>query len=323
MIDSSRTQSRLRLGLCSLLLLTTPAFAEPIPVTATFSILGDLVKQVGGEQVAVHSLVGPDGDAHVYQPSPQDVRTLSQSKLLVSNGLHFEGWLDRLAQSSGFKGTSLVASQGIQPRAMAAEAEKEKGHEHDHEHDTGAAQADHHHHDGLDPHAWNDPENVIVYVNNIASGLSRLDPEHAAQYQANAQTYIGQIKALDAQYRPRFAALSPQQRRAITSHDAFGYLAQAYDLHLLAPQGINTEAEASAADVAQLIRQIRQEKIRALFVENISDPRLLEQIARETGVQPGGSLYSDALSAADGQAPDTLSLLRHNLETLLKAMEQQ
>lgn len=313
---ASRIPSRLRLGLCSLLLLTAPAFAAPIPVTATFSILGDLVKQVGGEQVEVHSLVGPDGDAHVYQPSPQDVRTLSQSKLLVSNGLHFEGWLDRLAQASGFKGAQVIASQGIKARAMADDDEEQHdGHDHDAD--------EHHHHDGMDPHAWNDPENVIVYVNNIAQGLSRLDPEHAGQYQANADAYVRQIQVLDGEYRPRFAALSAQQRRAITSHDAFGYLAQAYDLSLLAPQGIDTEAEASAADVAKLIRQIRQEKIKALFVENISDPRLLEQIARETGVQPGGSLFSDALSAADGQAPDTLSLLRHNLDTLLKAMEQQ
>lgn len=309
--------SRLRLGLCSLLLLAAPTFAKPIPVTATFSILGDLVQQVGGDQVVVHSLVGPNGDAHVYQPSPQDVRTLSQSRLLVSNGLHFEGWLDRLAQASGFQGAEVVASQGIKARAM-----EEEEHD-DHDHDAAEPHAGHHHHDGLDPHAWNDPENVIVYVRNIASGLSQLDPEHASQYQANAEAYVRQIKALDSEYRPRFAALSAQQRRAITSHDAFGYLAQAYDLSLLAPQGINTEAEASAADVAKLIRQIRQEKIKALFVENISDPRLIQQIARETGAQPGGSLYSDALSAADGEAPDTLSLLRHNLDTLLKAMEQQ
>ncbi|WP_409421394.1 metal ABC transporter substrate-binding protein [Pseudaeromonas sp. ZJS20] len=320
MIHSSYSPSRLRLGLCSLLLLAAPAFAAPIPVTATFSILGDLVKQVGGEQVAVHSLVGPNGDAHVYQPSPQDVRTLSQSKLLVSNGLHFEGWLDRLSQASGFKGAEVVASQGIKARAMAEEEDGTEEHEHEHD---GKEEAGHHHHDGIDPHAWNDPENVIVYVNNIASGLSQLDPEHASQYQANAEAYVRQIKALDGEYRPRFAALSAQQRRAITSHDAFGYLAQAYDLSLLAPQGINTEAEASAADVGKLIRQIRQEHIKALFVENISDPRLIEQIARETGVQPGGSLYSDALSPADGEAPDTLSLLRHNLSTLLKAMEQQ
>ena len=278
---------------------------EPLQVTATFSILGDLIQQVGGDKVHVTTLVGPDGDAHVYQPSPQDVRTLAQSKLLVSNGLGFEGWLDRLAQSSGFKGTSVVASQGITPLHRSAE-HGDDGHQH---------QGD------MDPHAWNDANNVLVYVDNIAQGLGQADPANAALYAANAASYKAQVMQLDMRYKIRFNALPEAHRKAITSHDAFGYLAHAYHLTLLAPQGMNTDAEPSAAQVANLIRQIRQQKIPALFVENISDPRLMEQIASETQVKIGGKLYSDALSGPQGEAPSYLAFLEHNLSTLLKALE--
>ena len=288
------------------LLLGQPVQAEstPLPVTATFSILGDLVQQVGGDKVHVTTLVGPDGDAHVYQPSPQDVRTLAQSHLLVSNGLGFEGWLDRLAQSSGFKGTTVVASHGITP--LHRSEEHEDGHDH---------------HGDSDPHAWNDANNVLIYVDNIAQGLADADPANAALYAANAASYKAQVMQLDMRYKIRFNALPEARRKAITSHDAFGYLAHAYHLTLLAPQGMNTDAEPSAAQVANLIRQIRQQNIPALFVENISDPRLMEQIARETQVKIGGKLYSDALSGPKGDAPTYLAFLEHNLSTLLKALE--
>lgn len=302
--------SRLRLLASALslasLLLGQPVQAEstPLPVTATFSILGDLVQQVGGDKVHVTTLVGPDGDAHVYQPSPQDVRTLGQSHLLVSNGLGFEGWLDRLAQSSGFKGTTVVASHGITP--LHRSEEHEDGHDH---------------HGDSDPHAWNDANNVLIYVDNIAQGLADADPANAALYAANAASYKAQVMQLDMRYKIRFNALPEARRKAITSHDAFGYLAHAYHLTLLAPQGMNTDAEPSAAQVANLIRQIRQQNIPALFVENISDPRLMEQIARETQVKIGGKLYSDALSGPKGDAPTYLAFLEHNLSTLLKALE--
>ena len=301
-----------RLGLLGALLMNGVSYAEPVPVTATFSILGDLVQQVGGSHVTVSTLVGADGDAHVYQPSPQAVRTLAQSRLLVSNGLGFEGWLERLHESSGFKGTQVIASQGVIPLAMTEAEEQEEAHGHDDED---------HHHGAVDPHAWNDPANVLIYIDNIAKGLIKVDPAHQADYTANATAYKARLQAVHEQFSARFAALPPARRMAITSHDAFGYLAHAYHLTLLAPQGLSTEAEPSAAQVAQLIRQIRQQQVPALFVENISDPRLMEQISRETQVTIGGKLYSDALSSPKGDAPDYLALMNHNLDTLLKALE--
>ena len=305
----------IRSALLMLGLLVSPLALAKVPVTATFSILGDLVQQVGGDQVSVSTLVGPNGDAHVYQPTPQDIRTLAQSKLLVSNGLSFEGWLERLDTASGFKGVKVVASQGIQPHQMA----EEEGHEHAaHEHEAEG----HHHHGSLDPHAWNDPANVLLYVDNIARGLSQVDPEHASLYQQNAARYKAQLQKLDADYRARFAKLPAERRRAITSHDAFGYLAQAYHLTLIGAQGLSTEAEPSAAMIAGLIRQIRDEKIPALFIENISNPNLIQQIERETDARVGGELYSDALSPAGGEAATYLAMLGHNLSTLLAALEK-
>ena len=300
-----------RLGLLGAVLMNGVSYAEPVPVTATFSILGDLVQQVGGSHVTVNTLVGADGDAHVYQPSPQAVRTLAKSKLLVSNGLGFEGWLERLHDSSGFSGTQVIASQGVKPLAMTEEEEQEEAHGHD----------EGHHHGAVDPHAWNDPANVLIYIDNIAKGLIKVDPAHQADYTANATAYKARLQAVHEKFSARFAALPPERRMAITSHDAFGYLAHAYHLTLLAPQGLSTEAEPSAAQVAQLIRQIRQQQVPALFVENISDPRLMEQISRETQVTIGGKLYSDALSGPNGDAPDYLALMNHNLDTLLKALE--
>lgn len=294
------------------LMLASPSWAsDPIPVTATFSLLGDLVKQVGGDKVKVSTLVGPDGDAHVYQPTPQDVQALSKARVLVSNGLDFEGWLERLDQASGFKGVKVVASTGVKARHLAEEGHDEEGH-----HEEA-----HHHHGSQDPHAWNDPLNVLTYVDNIAAGLGKVDPENAALYGANAASYKAQITSLDMRYKLEFAKLPEERRRAITSHDAFGYLVAAYHLNLLAPQGMSTDAEPSAAQVAALIRQIRSQKIPALFVENISDPRLIEQISRETGVKVGGKLYSDALSPADGPAASYLAFVDHNLSTLLAALK--
>ena len=304
----------IRSTLLTLGLLVSPLALAKVPVTATFSILGDLVQQVGGDQVSVSMLVGPNGDAHVYQPTPQDIRTLAQSKQLVSNGLGFEGWLERLDSASGFKGVKVVASQGIQPRHMAEE--EEEGSEHEHEAEG------HHHHGGLDPHAWNDPANVLVYVDNIVRGLSQVDPEHANLYQQNAARYKAQLQKLDADYRARFAQLPAERRRAITSHDAFGYLAQAYQLTLIGAQGLSTESEPSAAMIAGLIRQIRDEKIPALFIENISNPTLIQQIERETQARVGGELYSDALSPAGGAADSYQAMLEHNLSTLLAALEK-
>lgn len=284
--------------------------ADKLPVVASFSILGDLVQQVGGDKVAVQTLVGPDGDAHVYQPSPRDGKTLAGAKLLVLNGLAFEGWMERLARASQYKGARVVASDKVKTHAMA---EDEHGHdEHDHGHDHGK----------VDPHAWQNPANVHVYVANIAAGLSRADPANATHYQQRAASYVQELQALEQWAEKEVASIPAAKRRVITSHDAFGYLGQRFKIEFLAPQGMNTEAEASAKGVGKLIQQAKREGIKAIFVENVSNPKLLEQISRETGAKVGGRLYSDALSQPSGVAGSYLAMMRYNIATLVAGMRQ-
>lgn len=279
--------------------------AEPIPVVASFSVLGDLLRVVGGDRVSVSTLVGPDQDAHAFTPKPADAKAIVQSRLLVINGLGFEPWAQKLAKSAGYKGETVVASKGVKPLLMAEEkGHKGKGHQHDE----------------ADPHAWQNPNNVVLYARNIAAALAKVDPAGAAIYQANAAAYVKELQTLDAWAKAQFAVIAADKRKVITSHDAFGYLAAQYQIRFLAPQGVSTDAEPSAREVAQLIRQIQREKIRAVFVENMSNPRLLAQLARDTGVTVGAALYSDALSAAGGPADSYLKLMRHNVTQLAAGM---
>jgi len=289
-----------------LALLSTPALADKLPVLASFSIMADLVQEVGGERVTVSSLVGPDQDAHVFQPAPQDVKKLAAAKVFVVNGLGFEGWLNRLSKSSGFKGQTVVASQGVKPLVMVDD-------DHDHGHDHG--------HASQDPHAWHNPQNVKLYVRNISAALTQADPAGKDYYSQRAQAYSQQLEQLDNDARQRFAAIPASQRKVLTSHDAFAYLAQRYQIRFLSPQGVSTEAEASAKGVAKLVRQVKSEKIRAVFMENMSDKRLLEQLSREAGVQIGGKLYADALSPANGPAASYVQLFKHNVDGLWGAMK--
>jgi zinc/manganese transport system substrate-binding protein len=277
---------------------------EKTKVVATFSILADLARNVGGERVEVATLVGPDGDAHVYAPSPADSRRLAEAKLVVANGLKLEGWIGRLIKSSGTKARVIEAAKGVEP----IKAEEEKGHGHGHDH--GA----------LDPHAWQSVANVKLYVANIRDGLIAADPAGKADYEANAAAYLEKLDALDRDVKAAVEAIPRDRRRIITSHDAFGYFQKAYGVTFVAPQGVSTEAEASAKDVAKIIRQIRREKIPAVFLENVSDPRLLERIAKESGARIGGRLYSDALSGADGPAGTYIDMMRHNIRALSAAL---
>ncbi|WP_343585148.1 metal ABC transporter substrate-binding protein [Herbaspirillum sp.] len=281
------------------------AAAGHIPVVASFSILGDIVANVGGDRIAVTTLVGPDEDAHVFQPAPDDIKALSRAKLVVVNGLGFEGWMERLAQSANYHGAIVTASAGIHSRELVGEDEHDG-------HDDG------HHHGKDDPHAWQDPQNVIVYTRNIVAALARLDPAGAAAYRKNGEAYVGKLQELDRWAIQQFAQIPEAKRRVITSHDAFEYFGAHYKVRFLAAQGVSTDSEPSAREVAALIRQIRAEKIKALFFENMSNPKLLQQIARETGVTPGGKLYADALSRAGGPAPDYLALMRYNIGQLLE-----
>ncbi len=285
---------------------------------ASFSILGDMLRQVGGDRVEVTTLIGPNGDAHVYSPTPADAKALAGAGILVINGLGFEGWMERLKDSSGFKGKLVTASSGVTPIKVSGEhdhAEHEHAgaqHEHD-EHDT-------HHHGDVDPHAWQDLGNGKIYVTNIRDGLIAADPEGKPVYEANAAKYLEAMDTLQAQVKQSLGKLPDARRKIITSHDAFGYFANAYGLDIIAPEGVSTESEASAKDIAKIVRQIKAEKIPAAFLENITDRRLLDQIASETGARIGGTLYSDALSDKDGPAPTYLDMFRHNVQALTAAL---
>ena len=342
-------------ALVALSLAAAPATAqadEPIPVVASFSILADMVERIGGEHVDVTMLVGPDGDAHVYQPTPAAARAVSDAEILVVNGLEFEGWMDRLIEASGFKGVQVVATNGIEPiayedehddhedhdhegHAHAKQGEEEEhdhaGHDHDekaeHDHDhhghdehTQAAGHHQHHHGAYDPHAWQSLGNAVIYVDNITAALAKADPENAGTFYENRAAYVAELKALDADIRAIIAGLPESRRTVVTSHDAFQYFGRDYGLTFLAPQGLSTESEASAKDVARLIERIRAEGITAVFIENITDPRLLEQIANETGAAIGGTLYPGALSGPNGPAPTYLDMMRHNATTLAQAL---
>lgn len=285
------------LSLLMLLIFSLPALAaERLPVVASFSLLADLVREVGGEHVEVTSLVGPDEDAHVHEPSPADVQRLREARLVVANGLGFEPWLARLVASSETRAPVVQASRGVVPRMLDEEGVQVP-----------------------DPHAWNALANAEIYVRNIATALAEADPAHAPDYRAREADYLRRVHALLAEAERELGALAARHPRVVTSHDAFGYLGQAYGIAFVAPQGLSTEREPSAAEVAALIRQIRAEGIDAVFVENIKDARLLRQIAEESGARIGGTLYSDAL-AAEGEASSYLGLYRHNLRTLVEAL---
>jgi zinc/manganese transport system substrate-binding protein len=281
-------------------MLCAPAVARAdtkIKVVASFSIIADLVRQVGGEHVDVVSLVGPNTDMHVFQPSPAHSKMLAAAQLVVINGLGFEGWADRLVQASGYKGVAIVASKGI--KALA---------------DTTG-------HGRYDPHAWQEVANVKTYVTNIRDALVRVDPSRRADFESAADRYLQVLDALDQEIRATFADIPQAQRKVITSHDAFTYYGDAYGIRFHAPQGVSGDSEPTARDVAQLIRQIRQERVKALFVENISDKRLIERIVKETGATLGGALYSDALSQPTESAGTYVDMMRHNTRLIAQALK--
>lgn len=274
--------------------LAGPAAAnEPLNVVASFSILGDMVRQVTGEHASVTTIVGPDADAHVYQPNTNDAKAVANADLIFVNGLGFETWSSALIETSGGDATVFVATAGIEPLLVDGE---------------------------IDPHAWNALTNGMIYVRNIADAMAQADPKNAEAYRANAAAYITELQALDTAAKAEFATLPEDRRTVVTAHDAFGYLAQAYGLTFLAPIGIDTETEPSAKELAALIDHLKETGAGALFVENISSPSLIEQIARETGLEIGGRLFSDALSERGGPATSYTSMFRHNLGALVSAL---
>lgn len=279
--------------------------AQKLPVVASFSILADFVKQIGGDRVAVTSLVGPNGDAHVYSPTPADAKAMAAAKLVVINGLHLEGWLPRLIKSSGSKATVATATKGVKPIESAEEEHGAKG-GHDHGHD--------------DPHAWQSIANARIYVANIRDALDAADPAGKAIYDANTAAYLARLDVVEGEVKAAVARIPAERRKAITTHDAFGYFVKAYGIAFIAPQGVSTESEASAKDVARIIRQIKAQKVPAVFLENVTNPRLIEQIAKESGARIGGTLYSDALSDASGPAGTYIDMMKHNISEIEKAL---
>jgi len=316
---------------------------EPVPVVATFSILGDMIERVGGDAVTVTTLVGRNGDTHVYQPTPADAKAVRHASLMFTNGLEFEGWLDRLAEAAEFEGQTVVTTNGLEVIAMQEEhhddddeheednhTEAEGTDEQEEHHDDEASDdkhseekhADdehdddgHHDHGEFDPHGWLSLQNAVVYVDNITEALAKTAPANATMFYQNRADYVAEIELLDREIKELIAVLPESERTVVTSHDAFQYFARDYGLTFLAPQGLSTESEASARDVAELIKQVRAEGISAVFVENVADPRLLKQIARETGSAIGGELFPGALSDKDGPAATYLELMRHNAKT--------
>jgi len=272
---------------------------DKVRVVATFSILADLVRNVGGDDVDVASLVGPNGDAHAYSPSPADAKRLAEARLVLVNGLGFEGWIERLVKASGTKAAMVTASKGVKPRQMADDG-----------HDHGKS----------DPHAWQSVANAKIYVANIRDALVKAHPDGKATYEANAAAYVAKLDALDNEIKSTVAAIPAERRKIITTHDAFGYFAAAYGMQFIAPQGVSTESEVSARDVAKIIRQIKAQTIPAVFMENVTDQRLMNRIAEESGAKVGGKLYSDALSEPGGPATSYLDMMRSNLKELRVAL---
>jgi zinc/manganese transport system substrate-binding protein len=266
---------------------------EKINVVASFSILGDFARNVGGDRINVTTLVGPNSDVHVYTPAPADAKKIADAKLVIINGLGLEGWLPRLVQSSGSKAAIVTATTGIAPRKLGSDA---------------------------DPHAWQSVVNAKIYVANIRDALIASDQAGAPSYRANADAYLAKLDALDREARDSVAQIPQARRKVISTHDAFGYFAAAYGIAFIAPQGVSTESEPSARDIASIITQIKAAKIPAVFLENISDPRLMRRISAETGARIGGTLVSDSLTSENGDAPTYIDMVRHNIKALTSAL---
>ena len=280
------------------LLISPLSMAKTVNVVASFTVLADIVKQVGGEHVNVKSLVGPNGDPHTFEPTPQDSQALASADLVFVSGLGLEGWMDRLVSASGYKGDAVVASRGVATRRMEEEGKTV-----------------------TDPHAWNSMQNGVIYAANVMNALIKADPQDADAIRRSGEKYIQQLQTLDGWAKTAFAAIPAAKRKVLTSHDAFGYFGQRYGVTFLAPVGFSTEAEASASQVGGLIQQLKAEHIHSYFIENQTDPRLVKQIASATGAQPGGELYPEALSQPSGPAPTYVAAFRHNVEAMIRSMK--
>lgn len=294
-------------------LASSAAWAEKLKVVASFSIIADFAQNVGADLIELTSLVGPDGDAHAYEPKPADVSKVGAAQVVLVNGMGFEGFLSRLIEASGSKANVAELTKGIEPLQAMEE-------HHHHDDDEGDEDDHHHDHGAFDPHAFQSIANARIYVKNIADAFCAADAGNCDSFRANAAAYSEKLNATETEVKDAIASIPEDRRVIITSHDAFGYFQHEYGISFLSPEGFSTDAEASAADVATLIRQVKEDKASAIFLENITDPRLIEQIARETGLKIGGTLYSDALSGPGGAAATYIDLMRHNVSTIKAAI---
>lgn len=285
-------------AVCLLAFVSPVLMAKTVNTVASFSVLGDIVQEVGGEHVVVTSLVGPNGDPHVFEPSPKDSQALHHADLVFVSGLGMEGWMDRLIQASGYKGKTIVASNGISTRTMVDEGQKI-----------------------TDPHAWNSAHNAAIYAQNVMDALIAQDPDDKAYFEQHGKAYIQQLNQLDQWAKQEFSQIPAQKRKVLTSHDAFGYFGAEYGVRFLSPVGFSTESEASAKGVAQLVKQLKAEHINTYFIENQTDPRLVQQIARETGAHSGGELYPESLTKKDGPASTYVAAFKHNVDAMLAGMK--
>lgn len=287
------------------------AFAAPLKVVASFTVIGDFARNVGGNRIDLTTIVGPDGDAHVYEPSPADAVAMAKADIVLVNGLHFEGFLQRLVDASATKASIVTLTKGVAPidfKPEFADADAAEGA------GTGGGKT------VTDPHAFQSIANARIYLNNIAEAFCAADSDGCVSYQTNAAAYIKKLDALEGDVKAAIQSIPEAKRVVITSHDAFGYFEHEYGLTFLAPQGISTDSEPSAADVARLVEQVKQDKAAAIFVENITNPRLIEQIAAETGIKVGGTLYSDALSRPDGPAATYIDMMHNNIAQIKGAI---
>jgi zinc/manganese transport system substrate-binding protein len=289
----------LLLGLALPFAFAGAASAKDIDAVASFTVLADVVHQIGGDHVKVTSLVQPNGDPHEFEPSPADAKHLKAAELVFLSGEGLEGWFDRLVSASGYQGKPVTVSEGIKTHTMEEDGKTV-----------------------TDPHVWNDPLNVKVWVQNIEAALKAADPEDAAVFHANAEAYLKKLDALNAFAHQKIDSIPEDRRKVLTSHDAFGYFGAEYKVKFLSPLGVSTETEASAAQVAKLIEQIKSEGVKTYFFENSNDPRLVKQIAKATGAQSGGELYVESLSKKDGPAPTYEKMFRYNVEQLAAAMQK-
>jgi len=279
-----------KFAIFALIIFTSMSVASAkIKVVSTFSILGDMVQNIGGDNIELTTLVGANGDGHVYEPTPADAKSVAAADIVFVNGLGFEGWIDRLVKASGYKGKVIIATEGIKELKFEGE---------------------------LDPHAWQDLSNGRIYIKNIKNALTDLDPKNSNLYKKNFIAYDKILESMDKSTKDKFADIPKKNRKVITSHDAFLYFGRAYGIDFRSPVGVTTESEPSAGELAELITEMRKDNIKALFAENITDPRLIKQLAKEVNAQIGGTLYSDALSDNSEPANTYINMFKYNVNEL-------